>query len=116
MLPVSRTVGVDRVVDEFVACFRHDTPNDTLLPGIEPTGRYIELPMVAIVQFLGDKLCAERLYWDQASLLVQAGLLDSTQYPVTGAEAAASVQDENVPLNLLRAAAWWRKSEGRTRT
>ena len=114
MIPLSRTVGVDRVVDEFVLCFRHDTPNDTLLPGIEPTGRYVELPMVAIVQFRGDKLCAERLYWDQASLMVQIGLLEPTQYPVTGAEAAASVQDENVPLNTLRAAAWWRKSEGRT--
>jgi carboxymethylenebutenolidase len=113
MIPLSRTVGVDRVVDEFVACFRHDTPNDTLLPGIEPTGRYVELPVVAIVQFRGDKLCAERLYWDQASLLVQIGLLDPTQYPVTGAEAAASVQDENFPLNTLRAAAWWKKSEGR---
>jgi carboxymethylenebutenolidase len=116
MIPLSRTVGVDRVVDEFVACFRHDTPNDTLLPGIKPTGRYVELPMVAIVQFRGDKLCAEHLYWDQASLLVQVGLLDPTQYPVTGAEAAASVQDETVPLNTLRAAAWWKKSEGRCRT
>jgi carboxymethylenebutenolidase len=112
MIPLSRTIGIDRVVDEFVVCFRHDTPNDTLLPGIAPTGKDVELPIVVIVQFRGDKLSMERLYWDQASLLVQIGLLDANQYPVSGAEAAASVQDENVPLNTLRAAAWWKKSEG----
>jgi carboxymethylenebutenolidase len=114
MIPVSRTVGADRLVDEFVACFTHDTPNDSLLPGVEPTGKYVELPMVAIVQFRGDKLCAERLYWDQASLLVQLGMLDPTQFPVTGAEAAAGVQDESVPLNTLRTALWWKKSEGQS--
>jgi len=112
MIPLSRTIGIDRVVDEFVVCFRHDAPNDTLLPGIAPTGKDVELPIVVIVQFRGNKLCMERLYWDQASLLVQIGLLDANLYPVSGAEAAASVQDENIPLNTLRAAAWWKKSEG----
>jgi len=113
MIPVSRTVGPDRVVDEFVASFTHDTPNDTLLPGVAPTGKRIEIPMVAIVHFRGDKLCKEHLYWDQASVLAQVGLLDASELPVTGAEAAARVLDENLPLNTLRADQWWKKSETR---
>ena len=113
MVPVSRTVGADRLVDEFVASFIHDQQNDTLLPGVPPTGRRIEIPMVAIVQFRGDKLCKEHLYWDQASVLVQLGLLDASSLPVTGAEATAKVLDENLPLNTLRAERWWKKSEPR---
>ena len=113
MMPVSRTVGSDRLVDEFVASFVHDTPNDTLLPGVPPTGKHIEIPMVAIVHFRGDKLCKEHLYWDQASVLAQVGLLDGSKLPVTGADAAARVLDENLPLNTLRADQWWKKSEPR---
>jgi carboxymethylenebutenolidase len=113
LIPVSRTIGGDRLVDEFVACFTHDKENDTLLPGIKPTGKYIRLPMVAIVQFRGDKLCTEHLYWDQASLLAQVGLLDSETLPVTGAEAADRVLDEELPLNTLRAQQWWKSSEGK---
>jgi len=111
MIPVSRTVGGGRLVDEFVVCLKHDTENDTLLPGIKPTGKYLRIPMVAIVQFRGDKLCKEHLYWDQASVLVQLGLLNSTELPVTGAEAADRVLDEELPLNTLRADLWWKKSE-----
>jgi len=114
MIPVSRTVGGDRLVDEFVACFKHDTENDTLLPGIKPTGKYVRIPMVAIVQFRGNKLCKEHLYWDQASVLVQLGLLNSGELPVTGAEAADRVLDEELPLNTLRADLWWKKSEGKS--
>jgi carboxymethylenebutenolidase len=114
LLPVSRTVGADRLVDEFVACFKHDKVNDTLLPGIAPTGRDIRLPMVAIVQFRGDKLCTEHLYWDQASLLSQVGLLDKAKLPITGAEAADRVLDQELPLNTLRADVWWKSSEGKT--
>jgi carboxymethylenebutenolidase len=112
MIPISRTIGADRVVDEFIACFKHEAENDTLLPGIRPTGKEVRIPMVAIVQFRGDKLCSEHLYWDQASVLVQLGLLDSAQLPVTGAEAAERVIDEELPLNTLRADQWWKKSRG----
>jgi carboxymethylenebutenolidase len=115
MIPISRTIGADRLVDEFIACFKHEADNDTLLPGIKPTGKEVRIPMVAIVQFRGDKLCSEHLYWDQASVLVQLGLLDPTQLPVTGAEAADRVIDEELPLNTLRAEQWWKKSEGRGR-
>jgi carboxymethylenebutenolidase len=111
MIPVSRTIGGDRLVDEFVACFKHDKVNDTLLPGIQPTGKEVRIPMVAIVQFRGGKLRAEHLYWDQASVLVQLGLLNREEFPVTGAEAADRVIDEELPLNTLRADVWWKKSE-----
>jgi carboxymethylenebutenolidase len=114
MTPVSRTIGGNRLVDEFVACFTHDKENDTLLPGIKPTGKYVRIPMVAIVEFRGTKLLKEHLYWDQASLLAQVGLLDSKELPVTGAEAADRVLDEELPLNTLRAELWWKKSEGKS--
>jgi carboxymethylenebutenolidase len=113
MIPISRTIGADRLVDEFIACFKHEAENDTLLPGIKPTGREVRIPMVAIVQFRGDKLHSEHLYWDQASVLVQVGQLDPAQLPVTGAEAADRVMDEELPLNTLRAEQWWKNSEGK---
>ena len=112
MIPISRTIGGDRLIDEFVACFTHDKKNDTLLPGVEPTGKEVRIPMVAIVQFRGDKLCKEHLYWDQASVLAQLGILDSSRLPITGAEAADKVLDEELRLNTLRADVWWKKSEG----
>ena len=114
LIPVSRTIGGDRLVDEFVACFKHDKQNDTLAPGVKPTGREVRLPMVAIVQFRGDKLHKEHLYWDQASLLAQLGILDADKLPITGAEAADRVLDEDAPLNTLRAEIWWKKSEGKS--
>ena len=73
---LSRTIGDDRVIDEFVFSFTHDVEMDWMLPGIAPTGRKVEIPMVAVVQFEGDKIACERIYWDQASVLVQLGLLD----------------------------------------
>ena len=76
MEPISRTVGADRIVDEFIVRFTHTTRVDWMLPRVAPTGRKVEVPMVAIVQFQGDKLVHEHIYWDQASVLVQIGLLD----------------------------------------
>jgi carboxymethylenebutenolidase len=99
MTPVSRTVGADRVVDEFVVRFTHTTKVDWMLPGIAPTGRRVEIPMVAIVQFQGDKLVHEHIYWDQASVLVQIGVLDRNGLPVTGAEQAHKVLDKTLPSN-----------------
>jgi carboxymethylenebutenolidase len=114
IIPISRTIGGDRLVDEFVACFKHDAENDTLLPGIKPTGKYVRIPMVAIVEFRGNKLCKEHLYWGQASVLTQLGLLNPAELPVTGAEAADRVLDVELPLNTLRAEMWWKKTEGRS--
>jgi carboxymethylenebutenolidase len=84
---VSRTVGVD----EFIVHFTRTTVIDWLLPGIQPTGCRVEIPMVAIVQFEGDKVAHEHIYWDQASVLVQVGLLDPRGLPVAGAETARKV-------------------------
>lgn len=106
MIPVSRTVGANSIVDEFIFRFTHTSTVDWMLPGIEPTGRVVEVPMVAIVQFQGDKLVHEHIYWDQASVLVQVGKLDPTALPVTGAEAARKVLDKSLPSNTLLGAAW----------
>ena len=75
LIPISRTIGAGIVVDEMLFCFTHDIEIDWMLPGIAPTGKYVEIPLVAIVSFRGDKLYNEHIYWDQASVLVQVGLL-----------------------------------------
>jgi carboxymethylenebutenolidase len=102
---VSRTVGQDRVVDELILRFTHSIRMDWLLPGVPPTGKRVAVPMVAVVQFEGDKVAHEHIYWDQASVLVQVGLLDRT-LPVRGGEIAAQVLDPTRPMNeLIRRAA-----------
>lgn len=101
MVPISRVVGVDRIVDEFVLCFTHDREIDWLLPGVEPTGKYVEVPMLVVVAFRGSKLYNEHIYWDQAGVLVQIGLLDPTGLPVSGAQAARKLMDETQPSNTL---------------
>jgi carboxymethylenebutenolidase len=97
---VSRTIGQGRVVDELIMRFTHSIRMDWILPGIEPTGRRVELPFVVIVQFEGDKLAHEHLYWDQASVLVQVGLLGRT-LPVRGGETAAHLLNPTQPMNEL---------------
>ena len=101
--PISRTVGADRLVDEFIMHFTHTTEIDWMLPAIAPTGRPVSVPAVAIVQFDGDKLAHEHIYWDQASVLVQIGKLDPTVLPVAGAETAAKALDRRLPSNGLMA-------------
>lgn len=101
MTPVSRTVGTDRIVDEFVVKFTHTTQVDWMLPRVSPTGRKVAIPMVAIVQFQGDKLVHEHIYWDQASVLVQIGLLEPMGLPVTGVDQAHKVLDKTLPGNHL---------------
>jgi carboxymethylenebutenolidase len=99
-VPVSRTIGQGRVVDELIMRFTHSIHMDWLLPGIPPTGKRVELPFVVIVQFEGDKVAHEHVYWDQASVLVQVGLLDRT-LPVCGGETAAQVLNPTQPMNQL---------------
>ncbi len=101
MVPVSRTIGADRIVDEMIVSFTHDVEIDWMLPGVAPTGRRVEVPLVAIVGFRGDKLYHEHIYWDQASVLVQIGLLDPKGLPVAGAETAKKLLDETLPSNTL---------------
>jgi carboxymethylenebutenolidase len=111
LTPISRTVGTNQVVDEFIVDFTHTTEMDWLLPGIAPTGRTVKSPTVAIVRFEGDKVAHEHIYWDQASILVQLGLLDPRGLPVTGAEQAHKLADESRPSNHLMER--WRESEGK---
>jgi carboxymethylenebutenolidase len=106
LTPVSRTVGVDRLVDEFVVHFTHTTEIDWMLPGIAPTGRAVSVPTIAIVQFKDGKLVHEHIYWDQASVLVQIGLLEPKGLPVVGAEAAEKVVDKTLPSNTLMKERW----------
>jgi carboxymethylenebutenolidase len=100
MVAVSRTIGQGRVVDELIMRFTHSIRMDWILPGIEPPGKRVELPFVVIVQFEGNKLAHEHLYWDQASVLVQVGLLDRT-LPVRGGETAAQVLNPTQQMNEL---------------
>jgi carboxymethylenebutenolidase len=86
--PISRTIGKDQVVDEFILSFTHDTQWDYLLPGISPTGKRVDLPHVVVMKFENRKVAHEHIWWDQASLLVQVGLLDPANLPVAGVEQA----------------------------
>jgi carboxymethylenebutenolidase len=82
--------------------FTHTQEMPWMLPGVSPTNRRVEIPLVAIVRFRDGKLAHEHIYWDQASLLVQVGLLDSEGLPVTGAEQADVLLDRTArPLNRL---------------
>lgn len=111
LIPISRTIGADRVVDEMLFCFTHDKEIDWMLPGIAPTGKYVEIPLVAIVNFRGDKLYHEHIYWDQASVLVQIGALTADGLPVAGIETARKLVDETLPSNELMER--WGESEGK---
>ncbi len=100
--PISRTIGEDTLVDEFVFQFTHTIEMDWMLPGVAPTGKPVAVPFVVIVHFEGDKLAHEHIYWDQATVLAQLGLLDASQLPVVGAESARKVRDpRSVPSNQL---------------
>ncbi len=101
LIPISRTIGTDRLVDEMLFCFTHDMEIDWMLPSLPPTGKYVEIPLVAIVCFRGDKLYNEHIYWDQASVLVQIGVLDPKGLPVAGRETANKLVDESLPSNTL---------------
>jgi carboxymethylenebutenolidase len=93
LTPVSRTVGEDQLVDEMIFSFTHTQEMPWMLPGIAPTHRKVEVPLVAIVRFRNGKLAHEHIYWDQASVLKQIGLLSDPKLPVCGAETARKVVD-----------------------
>ncbi len=112
LVPISRTIGVDRVVDEMIFSFTHDSEIDWMLPGVPPTGKHVEIPLVAVVCFRGDKLYHEHIYWDQASVLVQIGLLDPEGLPVAGGVTAKKAVDKSLPSNELMKELWT-KSEGK---
>lgn len=101
MTPISRTIGADRVVDEMVFEFTHTIKMDWMLPGVEPTGKHVKVPLIVVVHFRDGKLAHEHIYWDQASVLVQLGLIDAAGLPVAGVESAEKVLDPKLPANRL---------------
>jgi carboxymethylenebutenolidase len=101
MIPISRTIGNNQLVDEMLFKFTHTIQMDWMLPGVAPTGKRVEVPLVAIVQFREGKLAHEHIYWDQASVLVQLGLLDARSLPIAGVETARKALDPKLPSNVL---------------
>ena len=101
LTPISRTVGATQVVDEMLFTFTHTTEIPWMLPGMAPTGKRVEVPLLAVIKFRGNKLYHEHIYWDQASVLVQVGLLDPKLLPVAGVETARKLLDETLPSNAL---------------
>jgi carboxymethylenebutenolidase len=96
---VSRTVGENQVVDELMMTFTHDRGVDIMLPGIPPTGRRIAVAVVVVVGFENGRVSHEHIYWDQATVLVQAGLLDPSGLPIVGSEQAKALLDQERPKN-----------------
>jgi carboxymethylenebutenolidase len=101
LIPISRTIGTDQLVDEMLVKFTHTVQIDWMLPGIAPTGKQVEVAVVAIVKFRDGKLAHEHIYWDQASVLVQVGLLAPGKLPVVGVESARKAINPNLPSNEL---------------
>jgi hypothetical protein len=99
--PISRTVGQGRIIDEFIVSFTHDVEMPALLPGIAPTGRKVTLPHVVVMGIVNGKVAQEHIYWDQASLLVQVGLLDPAKLPVVGAEQGPSGPSQPVRSTVI---------------
>jgi carboxymethylenebutenolidase len=97
MTTVSTTVGENQIVEELFISFTHTTPIDWLLPGVPPTGKRVEMAVAVIVGFKDGKISHEHIYWDQAGVLVQAGLLNPDGLPVCGAESARKVLDSKLP-------------------
>ncbi|MGA6971099.1 MAG: hypothetical protein WBY93_05670, partial [Candidatus Binatus sp.] len=101
----------DRVVDEAIFCFTHDCEIDFMIPGVAPTGKYVEVPLIVVIEFRGDKLYNEHIYWDQASILAQLGVLDAKGLPIAGIEAANKARGEQVASNAMMPT--WKNSEGK---
>ncbi|KAJ5192236.1 hypothetical protein N7449_008378 [Penicillium cf. viridicatum] len=116
---ISRTMGIDRIVDEFLFKFRHDTEVDWLIPGIAPTHRDLEIPFVAVVNIRGDRLYHEHITWDQGTVLMQLGFMpgylstlkdrhddtgdqhqqETCKSPIFGKETAAKLRDKNAVVS-----------------
>jgi carboxymethylenebutenolidase len=94
---IARTIGEDQLVDEMIFSFTHSEEMPWMLPGVPPTQRHVEIPLVVVVGFRDGKLAHERIYWDQASVLKQIGLLTDPSLPVFGAETAHKLLDPSMP-------------------
>jgi carboxymethylenebutenolidase len=101
MTNVSSTVGDSQIVDELVIRFTHTTPIDWMLPGVAPTGKPVEIAVAVVVGFKDGKISHEHIFWDQASVLVQIGLIDPKGLPVVGAESARKLLDPKLPARRM---------------
>ncbi|MFN7626610.1 MAG: ester cyclase [Pirellula sp.] len=100
--PVARTVGENRIVDEIIYKCTHTIEMPWMLPGVAPTGKSLEVALVVVISFDGGKISGERIYWDQATVLAQLGLIDAQVLPTVGAESARKVLDvASEPSNTL---------------
>jgi len=98
---LARIVAADHIVEESVMRFTHTVELDWILPGVPPTGRRVEFPVCVVVKMEGERVAHEHVYWDQASVLAQLGLLDAEGLPVVGVEAARKLLDPSVAVNRL---------------
>ena len=92
MTPISRTIDEHQLVDEIVFKFTHTSEIGWMLPDIPPTGKRVEVPLVVIVGFEQGKVTHEHIYWDQASVLVQIGMLQQSGLPIAGIETAKKME------------------------
>src|SRR5262249_51216240 len=113
MTLISRTIGTDRLVDEMVFTFTHTIEMDWMLPGIPPTGKPVEVPLIVVVHFRDDKLAHEHIYWVQPSFWVKRVLLDAPTSPGAGVERAHKPLDPHPPPNPLIRRARRDSSDGR---
>ncbi|KAE8382278.1 hypothetical protein BDV26DRAFT_278077 [Aspergillus bertholletiae] len=119
----TRTIGTDRIIDEFIFGLTHNKEIDWLIPGIPPTGKALRIPFTSVVNIRGDRLYHEHIAWDQATVLVQLGLMPEYlpfpyalpggqlpgpgkrfeyRVPAAGVETAMKLQDEHsVPSNEM---------------
>jgi carboxymethylenebutenolidase len=97
---LTRSVGQHRVIDEFILHLTHSVRMDWFVPGVEPTGRRLAVPHVGIIGFEGGKIASEHIYWDQAMVLLQLGLLDGS-LPVMGTDQKDRLLDPGAPANQL---------------
>jgi len=97
---LTRSVGQNRVIDEFILRLTHTLRMEWFAPGIEATGRRLAVPHVGVIYFEDGKISAEHIYWDQATVLKQLGLLDEG-LPVIGAIQCDRLLDPDAPVNQL---------------
>jgi len=91
-VPISRTIDGERLVDEVVIRFTHTQTISHFLPGLAPTGRKASIAVAVIVGLRNNKVDYEHIYWDQASLLAQLGVLDPTGLPIASDAAETLVR------------------------
>ncbi|OGW52389.1 MAG: carboxymethylenebutenolidase [Nitrospirae bacterium RBG_19FT_COMBO_58_9] len=101
MVNVSRTIGSEQLVDELVISFTHTRVIDWMLPGVPPTGKKVEMAVVVIAGVENGKIAHEHIYWDQAGVLVQLGLLNPARLPVSGVESARKVLNPKLPARVM---------------